>query len=318
MLPLSELLLKILQEHTHCTRFWVAYSGGLDSHVLLDLLHQSLAFNSTLKIGAVHVHHGLSPHADAWMKHCELVAAKLQIPFTVLWVDASERDGRSPEEIAREARFAAFENFLQTDECLLMAHHAADQAETILLRLFRGTGPLGLGGMPSHGKLGRGEFVRPLLSFSKEELKDYAIMRGLQWIEDESNSNTRFDRNFLRQEIVPLLVARWPKVLRSVSRAGALCLETATVVQVMASADYATVKSETPNQLSTAKLLKLDVFRRKAVLRYWLQNLGFALPSLSHLERIDKEVLQAKPGSKPRLKISDYEIRRLKDELMVQ
>lgn len=322
----TETLLKILQEQTSCKRFWIAYSGGLDSHVLLDLMLQISQHSkslhgseeNTIKIGAVHVHHGLSPHADAWVTHCSAVAAECQIPFTVLWVDATVRDGGSPEEVAREARFSAFENFLQAEECLLMAHHAMDQAETILLRLFRGTGPLGLGGMPMHGKLGRGEFLRPLLFTPKETLKDYAMQRELKWIEDESNLNTRFDRNFLRQEVLPLLVARWPRVLRSVSRAGALCLETATAVQVMASSDYLTVKSTVPDQLSVAKLLELDLIRRKAVLRYWLQQLGVALPSLAHLERIDREVLQAKAGAKPRLKISDYEVRRERDNLLLE
>ena len=313
----------------------VAFSGGMDSHVLLDLVVKTKVLSPDYQVSALHVHHGISPNADEWAEHCETICKELEIPCTVLWVDGSVKDGGSPEEMAREARFEAFENFLQPHECLLMAHHEADQAETILLRLFRGTGPLGLGGIPEKAKVGQSELIRPLLHIPKDALLQYASENHLQWIEDESNTNTRFDRNFLRHEILPTLYARWPRVLRSVNRSGALCLETATAVQVLALKDLEMVLSKNANNskethnsknaqntetfetLSVSKLLGLDPVRRKGVIRCWLQRLGFALPSRSHMERIDREVLNAKPGSKPRLKISEYEIKRIKDELSV-
>lgn len=310
-------LLKILQTETQARNFWIAYSGGLDSHVLLNLAHQIPNIQPGIKINALHVHHGLSQNADAWVVHCENICAQLQIPLTVLWVDAEAREGESPEEVAREARIAAWEKFLDERDCLLMAHHEADQAETILLRLFRGTGPLGLGGMPMKGQLGKGEFLRPLLSVSKETLLDYATDQNLEWIEDESNTNIRFDRNFVRHEILPRIVARWPRVVRSINRAGALCLETATAVQILAASDFQIVVSHSKDQLSVARLLTLEPVRRRGVLRYWLQSLGFALPSRDHMERIDREIVQAKPGSRPRLKVSNYVITREKGNLCV-
>ncbi len=306
---------KTLQSLTDRKHLWVAYSGGIDSHVLLDLTVQSFKSFPEYQIGALHVHHGISDFADQWVRHCEGVCANLQVPLNVLWVNAKETEGESPEEVARNLRYAAFENFLEATDCLLMAHHEADQAETILLRLFRGTGPLGLGGIREHAVLGKSEFIRPLLNVTKEDIIEYADIRGLNWIEDDSNTNKRFDRNFLRQEIMPIIRARWPRVLRSVNRAGALCLETATAVQVLALQDLATVQGKEEGDLSVSRLLQLDPVRRKGVLRCWLQSLGVSLPSRDHMERIDREVLRAKAGSKPRLKISSYEVLRKKDEL---
>jgi tRNA(Ile)-lysidine synthase len=310
-------VVKTVQTLTDAKHLWVGYSGGLDSHVLLDLIVRAFADNPEYQVGAVHVHHGISEFADDWAQHCEQICKALQIPLTVLWVDGRVVDGRSPEEVAREARFEALEKFLQRDECLLLAHHEADQAETILLRLFRGSGPLGLSGMPNKANLGESQLIRPLLTIPKEVLLHYAEERQLKWIEDDSNSNTRFDRNFLRQEILPKLLARWPRVIRSVSRAGALCLETATAVQILANHDLESVKGNQTDTLSVKRLLQLETIRRRGVVRCWLQTQGCHFPSRDHMERIDREVLQAKPGAKPKLKISDYEVRRVRDELSV-
>ncbi len=306
-----------IQTLTSAKRLWVAYSGGLDSHVLLDLSVRAFAEQLDYPVSALHIHHGIHPNADHWAQHCERICENFAIPLTVLWVDGNVVDGRSPEEVAREARFAAFENFLGKDDCLLLAHHEEDQAETILLRLFRGSGPLGLSGIPKKSRVGESELIRPLLAVSQETIKQYAKVRHLKWIEDDSNHNTRFDRNYLRHEIMPLLQRRWPRVVRSINRAGTLCFETASAVQVLAMQDLETVRGEDAHCLSVSRLLLLEPVRRRGVLRFWLQDLGFTLPSRDHIERIDREMLKAKPGSRPRLKISSYEIRRTRDLLSV-
>ena len=305
----------VIQSLTSAKTLWVGYSGGVDSHVLLDLVVRAFANSPEYQINALHVHHGISPQADFWVKHCEQICASFKVPLTVLWVDGKVVDGRSPEEVARAARFSAFERVLKEKECLLLAHHEADQAETILLRLFRGTGPAGLGGIPEKNVLGDSELIRPLLKFSKESILNYAKARNLDWIEDESNASLRFDRNFLRAEIMPLLADRWPSVVRSIIRAGALCLETAAAVQVLAKEDIRTVQGKSAQSLSVSALLALEPQRRREVIRFWLQTLGFLPPSRDHMERIDREVLKAGPGRRPKLKISRYEIRRQKDEL---
>jgi len=312
-----EKIATLIPSLTSAKKLWVGYSGGVDSHVLLDLVVRAFAKSCEYQINAIHVHHGISVHADRWVQHCEQICADLAVPLTVLWVDGNVVDGRSPEEVARAARFSAFENLLKAEECLLLAHHEADQAETIMLRLFRGAGPVGLGGIPVKNVLGKSELIRPLLTFSKENILNYATARNLQWIEDESNTSLRFDRNFLRSEIMPLLAVRWPKVIHSITRAGALCLETVTTVQALAKEDLETVKGKTAQSLSVSALLALDTARRRSVIRCWLQQLGFLAPSRDHMERIDREVLKAGPGRRPKLKISYYEIRRQKDELSV-
>lgn len=309
-----ESLRAFISTHTAATRFWIGYSGGVDSHVLLDL---ALKTFTTCEVGAVHVHHGLSPNADRWAKHCEEVCAGYNVPFSVLVVNAQVKDGESPEEVAREARFTAFEKFMQPDEALLLAHHQEDQAETILLRLFRGAGPLGLGGMSYKSRVGSGDLLRPLLGISRREIEQYGTEHQLSWIEDESNQNQRFDRNFLRHEILPRLQARWPRVVRSVSRAGSLCLETATAVQVISLEDLKHSKTK-EGGISVSALLRLEPSRRRGVLRCWLQEQGMQVPSWDQLERIDREVLMAQPDRKPRVKVGEYEVSREGGELRVE
>jgi tRNA(Ile)-lysidine synthase len=319
-----ELALHNIQKLTQAKVLWVAFSGGRDSHVLLDLLVRALStefaqnnFPSGFEVGALHIHHGISHFADAWVQHCESICLQYAVPFKVRYVDGKVRGGKSPEAVAREARFSAFEQFLDQNQALLLAHHAADQAETILLRLFRGSGPLGLGGIREKTKLGKGELIRPLLAVSFDAIVEYAKRRKLNWIEDDSNTNTRFDRDFLRCEVMPLLNARWPHAVRSINRAGDLSFEAAMAGESIAAQDLEAAKGLVADALSVSRLLVLDSIRRRGVIRYWLQRLGHALPSRSHMERIDREVLRAKPGAKPRLKIGLYEIQRYKDELKV-
>jgi tRNA(Ile)-lysidine synthase len=312
-----ELTLQHIQKSTHAKVLWVAYSGGLDSHVLLDLLVKALVNFSDFQLGALHIHHGISDFADAWVQHCENVCLYYSVPLKVLYVDGKVTGGRSHEAVAREARFSAFEHFLGQNQALLLAHHEADQAETILLRLFRGSGPLGLGGIQKKAKLGKGDLIRPLLEVPKAAIVEYAKHQKLNWIEDDSNTDTRFDRNFLRHEVMPLLNARWPHTVRSTNRAGELCFEAATLGEVIAAEDLERVKGLAEGALSVSRLLTLNTIRRRGVIRYWLQHLGHALPSRAHMERIDREILLAKPGAKPRLKISSYVIYRYKDELEV-
>lgn len=316
LLP-SEMLVWLQSQPSR--HFVVGYSGGVDSHVLLHLAKTAsdISGNPDIHISALHIHHGLSPKADDWAKHCEQICSEAKIPLTVLWVDAQVYEGRSPEEVAREARFQAFEQYLKPTECLLLAHHAEDQAETILLRLFRGAGPTGLSGMSERTRLGQADVLRPFLSVSKQDILEYAKHHQLSWIEDESNHHLRFDRNFLRNEIIPKLTARWPRVIRSVNRAGALCLETATAVQVLAKEDYETVLGKLENSLSVPSLLRLETARRRGVIRYWFQQQGALPPSREHMERIDAEVLGAKPDKHPKLKLGEYEIRRKQKDLLL-
>lgn len=312
----SEQIRSSIKKLTAAKTLWVAYSGGLDSHVLLDLVVNAFDIHE-YKIGVIHVHHGLSPYADTWVKHCERICSDYKVPLRVLYVDAKVKEGESPEEMARIARFNAWKDFLQRDEAILLAHHEADQAETLLLRLFRGAGPLGLAGMSAKTTLGNSELLRPLLACSKEDIIHYAKEHNLHWIEDESNQNPRFDRNYLRLEILPLLINRWPRVVKSMGRAAGLCGDAANAIQILAAEDLNNIKEGTSLSLSVKRLLSLESSRRRSVIRLWLQDQGFLLPSKDHMDRIDREVLMAQSGAKPSLKISDYLIKRIKGELTV-
>lgn len=281
-------------------------------------MHHALSNNPVYQLAAIHIHHGISAQADDWVKHCQAVCAALDCPLTVLYVEGRSVGDQSPEEAARKARFTAFENLLGAEDCLCLAHHASDQAETILWRLLRGSGPLGLGGMNAKTVLGNVSCIRPFLQVSKTSILDYAKSHDLVWIEDQSNQNTRFDRNFLRQNIMPLFEARWPKMVNSINRSGALCKDTADAVETLAKKDLSQLQDKENDQsLSVSGLLALDLLLRQTVIRLWLAEQGLQAPSYDHMQRIDREVLGAKGGAKPSLKIGSYTLRRINHRLIV-
>jgi len=209
------------------TTIWIAYSGGLDSQVLLHLCVQSKYMN---KIKAIHIHHGLSKNADQWVEHCKETCQNLKIPLIIKYIQINEIKRKSLEELARHKRYEIFEELLEENDVLLMAHHADDQAETFLLRALRGSGIEGLSAIPQQRKLGKGILYRPLLNFSRMELQKYAHENNLKWIEDESNQCEKFDRNFLRKQIIPILKNRWKGLEKTLCRTAHIQTETAQLL----------------------------------------------------------------------------------------
>jgi tRNA(Ile)-lysidine synthase len=209
--------------------YCVGLSGGLDSAVLLHALVslQRAGVGSPLRV--LHVDHALLPDSAAWASRCERLADAYGTECAVLRIDARPRPGESPEAAAREARYAALAGALRPDEALLTAHHADDQLETVLLQLFRGGGLRGLAAMPRSARLGRGWHLRPLLEFERAELLAWARHERLDWIEDPSNVNARFDRNYLRHDVLPAVRARWPSVARTVARTAGYAAEAAEI-----------------------------------------------------------------------------------------
>jgi len=192
-------LLQQLLRYPQPPAYWVAYSGGLDSHVLLHAL-ASLRGRLAAGIGAVHVNHGLQADALHWETHCRHVCEGLGVRYVPLRVTAAAAAGESPEAAARAARYTALADWLPERHCLLTAQHQDDQAETLLLQLLRGSGVHGLAAMPDMAVLGAGRHQRPLLAFSRAQLHHYAAAHRLDWIDDPSNTDTAFDRNYLRQQ----------------------------------------------------------------------------------------------------------------------
>jgi len=276
----------------------VAYSGGLDSTVLLHLLvqlHKQGLLMAPLR--AVHVHHGLQAAADDWMRHCELQCATWQVAFAACHVDVILRAGDSPEAAARDARYAAFAATLQSGEFLVQAHHANDQAETLLLRLLRGSGLSGLGGMPEQRSLAQGSLLRPLLGVDRHDLHGYAQANGLEWIEDPSNAEIRFDRNFVRSQVLPVLQQRWPSAIDSLQRSASLFGEVGELLDQLAAEDLRRVQDEKfTNRLSTVLLQPMGAARQRNLLRYWLTTqapeLQGSAPGYHLLQRCARELLQ--------------------------
>lgn len=298
------------------TVVWVAYSGGCDSHVLLHALAQ-LRQEQSFNMNAVYVNHGLSPKAAEWGQHCQAVCNELDVKFVCLEVDATPGEEESPEEAARRARYQAIIELLQPGDYLCTAHHQDDQAETLLLQLLRGAGPKGLAGMPASSALGAATQLRPLLGFSQAQLLAYAEQHQLNWIEDESNSDTGINRNYLRHEIMPRLRQRWPSADATLSRSASHCAEAAQLMKMLASQDYQLVKSESSTEINIKKLLELDPARQKNLLRYWVHQAQLPLPSEKKLQHIMSDVLHAAADKTPCVKWPGAEVRRFDGRLYV-
>ncbi len=292
----------------------IAYSGGIDSRVLLDLAAKAFT-NSKYKLTAVHINHGLSQHASDWEEHCKESCKALQVPLEIYKVNASPTQGQSPEDAAREARIQIWQEKLGNDASVLLAHHQGDQLETILYRLCRGSGPLGLSGMLPHSKVKDINFFRPLLDLPKELISNYAIDNKISWIEDDSNSNTRYDRNFLRNDIIPLLKSRWPAISNTVSRSGKLCAATQEYIRDIADRKLLEAVGSKENTLSVKYLLSLTDFLCHEVIRRWFFKNDLQAPSLNQLELIRKEVLLARVDASPLLELKEHQIRRYRDDL---
>ena len=293
---------------------WIAYSGGLDSHVLLHALVQIRAqLKGTLR--AIHVHHGLSPNADHWVAHCRSVCEALKVPLTIEKVELDGDNGESLEAQAREARYRVFAEALAKDDVLLTAHHQDDQVETMLLQLLRGGGPRGLAAMPLYRPLGKGWLARPLLDVPRAALQHYAEQAWLNWEDDESNDELRFERNYLRHQVVPVLKRQWPALEKVMGRSASHFAEASELMDELAKLDLDHCKRDEGEGLPLKALDGLARPRQKNLLRYWLREQQLILPDTIHLERILDEVVPAREDAAPLVNWRGGEVRRYRDVL---
>ena len=294
----------------------MGFSGGLDSTVLLHAL-AALPATRMQGLRALHVHHGLHADADAWAMHCEHICAALDIPLRVLRV-VVVANGDGPEADARAARYAAFRDAIVGDEILALAQHRDDQAETVLLRLLRGAGGDGLSAMRSVSKRDGLNLWRPLLDISRDDIRAYADAHALRWIEDPSNTDTRFERNFLRLRVLPQLRERWPQAAASLARSAVLLAEQAELLHEEAARRLAMMRSSQPHTLSVLKLLEQPRPWRARVLRQWLHELQLPPPSSNILDAIEGELLPARGDAEARVAWAGAELRRWSDRLHAQ
>lgn len=291
----------------------VAFSGGLDSTVLLHQLILLRRKRSDLQIRALHVNHGLSAHADHWATHCFAFCEHWNVPFTVVKIQVKRR-GQGLEAAARDGRYETFLKHLQSQETLVTAHHKDDQCETVLLALKRGSGPAGLAAMPSKLSLGKYTLLRPLLSFRRETLEAWARDHELHWIDDESNQDVAYDRNFIRQKILPLLHARWPHFSDSVVRSALLCGEQEQLLDECLS-DLLDKLVLPDGSMVVQSFSEMSDVCRSALLRRWISKQHGKMPSHRVIQCLCKEVIFARDDATPCLRLDNKEIRRYRERL---
>ena len=298
-------------------RYVIAFSGGLDSTVLLHGLASARSRHGVPLI-AVHCNHGLQPDADDWEAHCRLFATSMTVPFVARRLEVDVRR-HGTEGAAREARYAALRALMEEGDTVLSAHHEDDQAETLLLNLVRGSGPGGVAGIGAMQPFGRGRLCRPLLDVPRRALLRYADGAGLDWVQDPSNAWSRFDRNWLRQEIMPRLAARWPGVGASLRRSASLAWEAHELGNELADLDLAAAGAA-PGQcedLSVPVLCSLSAARQRNALRRAIARRGLPpLPAKRLIEAVD-HLLPAACDAQPLIRWPGGELRRYRDRLFV-
>jgi tRNA(Ile)-lysidine synthase len=288
-------------------RVYLAHQGGLDSSVLLHLLVSS---QRPVPVIPWHVNHGLLDAAEQMEQFCLQQARRYGLEIRIDRLQLGDIDSNIEAE-ARQQRYRLFANGCRQGDCVLTAHHADDQAETFLLNALRGSGSAGLRGIAARRELGSGLLLRPLLEYTREQLEDYANRNELSWFNDPSNRDNRFDRNYLRNQVIPLIAARWPHFQASLATTSQLQTETQHILDEVAQLDFRALAKNTHGSdptLDLQGLLQLSPQRGKNLLRYWIANAGLTAMPGARLREVMKQ-LDAKADALPQIAMPDYSIR---------
>ena len=315
----KDLLQRLLELESLATppkRYLIALSGGLDSTVLAHALAGARQQHGKALI-AIHVDHRLHDDSRAWAEQCEQFATELGIEFLCEAVDVDVQAGDGPEAAARDARYMALAKHVSDGDWLLSAHHQDDQAETLMLNLLRGSGPAGLAGMRSMRQFSRGWLSRPLLGVSRDDLIAYATREKLRWIDDPSNEDVDFDRNFLRNEILPLITERWTGAVARISRSAELARDASNFLSELAQLDITSLGSVC-NRLSVTGLRTLSTSRQLNLLRHAAKMSGLPVPATPQLLAIVEQLLPAREDAEPLVSWPGGEARRYRDTVYLQ
>ena len=317
MNPIESALVNVINKHP-ALPLVIAYSGGIDSQVLLYALTSLLNKNSPYPIisnaiTVCHVNHGISANASAWQAFAEQTCQKLNLVLTVCQVNVQAQAQQSLEAQLRDARYQALQSVYSEPSLIITGHHSDDQAETFLLALKRGSGLKGLSAMTVESTKGKDWLSRPLLNISRAEIIDYAKEHELTWVEDESNKDIRFDRNFIRNDILPLLSKRWPSITKTINRSSEHCLEGQLLLNELAAEDLEICKGEM-NSLSVDALTKLSQGRFNNLIRYFLEYNHCLMPSTEQLSQL-RQQLTAAEDKNPAVKVGEHYLRRYRDTL---
>ncbi|MDU8925560.1 tRNA lysidine(34) synthetase TilS [Pasteurellaceae bacterium LIM206] len=307
-------LFRRFQQRIHHQKLLIAFSGGLDSTALLSLCVKLRKITPHLQLRAIHIHHGISPNADVWTAHCKQYCATLNVPLIVERVRIEDKTN-GIEAGARAARYAAIGKHRHADEIVVTAHHLNDQAETFLLALKRGSGVQGLSAMQRQSAVLNLPVLRPLLDFSRAELEQYVRDERLNWIEDESNADNTYDRNFLRNEILPLIRRRWAFFDTAVARSAQHCFEQQQLINELLKEEFQQNYQIQHRTFAVDGLKSASVNKQKALLRMWLQANRIEMPSQTQLEQLIQDVIQAAPDRNPQFKLGRHIVRRYRQHL---
>jgi len=295
-------------------RVVLAFSGGVDSTVLAHLLVKQRRKLGGLRL--LHVDHGLQPASAEWSRHCARMARTWRVPFVSLRARIEHQKGESPEAAARDARYELLASAMQPGEVLVTAQHRDDQAETLLLQLFRGAGVSGLAGMPGIAAFGSGFIARPLLAVSRLEIEAAARKARLRWIEDPSNANTRYSRNFVRQRLMPMIREHWPGADKVLARNAMHMAEAARLLDERAAQDLAGLADGAG--LSVSGLRALPMARRRNALRGFIARAGIEMPEGARLKEMSGPLLDARADAHPEVRWADSRLVRSGGRLQLQ
>ncbi len=293
----------------------IALSGGVDSIVLLHLLKSLKSQGAGFSLRAIHINHQLSPAADDWSQHCLSICSLWNVDYETYRVNVDLGLGIGLEAAARKVRYQALIDHCLPGESLVTAHHEMDQVETVLLQLVRGAGVRGLSGMSAESRLNGCDILRPLLSVSRDNIENYAKVNQLGWVEDSSNYNVMFDRNYMRYQVLPKLQERWSASLQTIARSAHHCSGVSSLLDYYLGEDLQLIKQG--NQLSVSSFLSMPTLKHSHLLRAWLVDQGAPLPDTHQLEVMVSDVICAKNDAMPCLHWKGYELRRYDDLLYV-
>jgi tRNA(Ile)-lysidine synthase len=283
--------------------------------VLLHALGQ-LRESLGLSLSAVHVDHGLYPDSIDWAWRARQFCERLNISCAVERVQVSQVREHGLEAAARRVRYACLARYVGTGEVVLTAHQADDQAETLLLQLLRGTGVHGLAAMPAITAFHAGRLVRPLLDFTRAQLTAFAVHENLQWIEDTSNDDLRFSRNYLRHQVFPRLEAHWPGAARRIAHAAGMAAEAIGLLDELAESDWLGARGTESMSLSITALRRLAPPRQCNLVRYWLRRQGFLAPTAVHLDQVLAQVMQEPRSRQAVIRWPGAQVCRYRDALV--
>ena len=284
-------LAKKLAQLPSVSSYYIAFSGGMDSTVLL---HALARLSLDIPLHAIYIDHGLQPESMNWTTHCQQFCQQYQIKFQAVHLNLKPQKGESIEAIARTARYQVLQQMIPKNSLLMTAQHADDQVETVLLQLLRGSGVKGLAAMPFCKPWNQGWHVRPLLEYDQQTLREYALEQQLEWIEDPSNQEIKFERNYLRLKVIPLLKDHWSGLTKTIPRSALHCAESEQLNQQ--TAELVLQKISNKKILNGVQLLKYDPLWQKYLLRQWIAQSGFLLPNTKRLNELQRLISCSNSG----------------------